>query len=169
MVIKLGVASKDIMAANIYICKADVTTWPINKSSCDGIICLRFTCQVKRPVHAAIRPAMESPKGLEGMLSEPRTSAVSKGLVGEVAKICREAPSGPSSEVLKSLERTRSLFWSSAARELPAMPLHCALLGSSGSSSLPSRSSVPSCLQTHSHQRSISIGSHADFLQASAH
>ena len=59
-------------------------------------------------------PAMESPKGLEGMLSEPRTSAVSKGLVGEVAKTCREAPSSPSSEVLNSRERTRSLGWSSA-------------------------------------------------------
>ena len=49
---------------------------------------------------------MESPKGLEGMLSEPRISAVSKGLVGELVSICGCAASGASSDVLNRRERT---------------------------------------------------------------
>lgn len=69
------------------------------------------------------------------------------------------SPSGPSSDVLNNRERTRSLFWPSAPRELPAAPLHCgaSLLGSSGSSSLPSRSRMPSCLQTGSYQIGVSM------------
>ena len=52
--------------------------------------------------------AVESPKGLEGMLSEPRISAVSNTFVGELAKTCGCVPMGASSDVLNSRERTCS-------------------------------------------------------------
>lgn len=95
--------------------------------------------------------AVESAKGLEGMLSEPRISAVSKGLVGEVAYTWGAVLRGASSEVLNRRERTCSwlLLLALGALELPALTVQWASLGRSDSSSSLRRSGSTSPLRVH--------------------